>query len=66
MGSAAITDVFAVRRRKLYDLLVENDKAISYELATWLGWSNEETRSKLQSLRRAGLVEFDGIFWRAT
>lgn len=51
------------RRQVLYETLRRYEFATCADLAIELGWSSNEVRGKLQSLRTSGLVYYDAPEW---
>ena len=56
-------DAFSARRDELLAEVRRCGSATCAELAATLGWSSHETRAKLVSLQKAGLVYYDASEW---
>lgn len=54
---------FFARRAKLLAEVRRHGCATCAELAAALGWDSYETRGKLMSLKKAGLVYYDAPEW---
>jgi hypothetical protein len=58
-------DPYYVRRDELIRALLIFGPATCRKLAILLGWSPDETRGKLMSMRSDGLAVYDGERWTA-